>query len=183
MAKFKPYTAYSCPTIKISVTELIPSNHVAKFIEQFIWTLDTSEIEKNYSPLGQGGYHPKLLLTIIFYGYMTGIRSGRNLGKACSENLVFIYLSRGYSPQKSTFNDFRLKYHSYFTVFFLKVLEGCEKEGLVDASLSIFDGSKIRANASTKQTRQKSTYKKWLSYLEEDLMRIETELLEIKKKQ
>jgi len=45
-----------------------------------------------------------------------------------------------------------------------------------DASTSIYDGSKIGANASKYQSRTKETYSKWLGHLEEDIASIEEEL-------
>jgi len=76
-------------------------------------------MEAKYSELGQNALHPKLMLCIIFLGYMVGIRSGRKLAQACGEQLPFIYLSKGYHPKQSSINDFRKDNYTHFEDLFL----------------------------------------------------------------
>ena len=102
MGKFKPYNAVQAPVIEIDVNKVIPINHPVRFIEKVVSNLDLSLIEAKYSPKGQGAFHPSMILSILFLGYMTGIRSGGALSKACKEDLLFIYISRGYTPSKTS---------------------------------------------------------------------------------
>lgn len=180
MAKFKQYKIGLEDKMTIDILSLLPKDHLAFFVEQQVSLLDTQVIESKYSKLGQGAYHPKMMLSVLFLGYMLGIRSGRKLAQACRENIGFIYLSKGYYPQKTSINEFRRIHVDHFDNLFKQVLglfdlEEASKKGL-DASTSIFDGSKIRANASKYQTRDKSTYERWLNYLSEDIAEIREEL-------
>ena len=176
MAKFKEYKIGPAQQVVINVSDYLPQNHLCKELEQIVFDLDTSVIEAKYSELGQNALHPKLMLCIIFLGYMEGIRSGRKLAKACQEQLPFIYLSKGYHPKKSCINDFRKENYPHFEDLFLQVLKRCQQLGLANASFSIIDGSKMEANSSKRRTKTKAKYEKWLNFLSEDIASLEQEL-------
>lgn len=175
MAKFKPYEIGLDKPWTIDVKRLLPEHHIAFSLERYVAQLDTSEIEGTYSEIGQRALHPKLLLCILFLGYIQGIRSGRKLTTACSEHIVFIYISKGYFPKKSVINDFRKANVDLFKSYFQQFLVFFEEEQR-SASTSIFDGSKILANASRFQSRDKATYERWIAHLEQDIATIEAEL-------
>lgn len=180
MAKFKPYTIGLEESWTLDIKSLLPKDHIVYELERFVSKLETSEIESKYSELGQRALHPKLLLCILFLGYIKGIRSGRKLATACAEQLPFIYLSKGYLPKKTVLNDFRLANVDYFKNYFQQFLSFFDKKQ-ASGSTSIFDGSKILANASRFQSRDKATYEKWLGHLEQDIEAIEKQLAQGKK--
>ena len=69
MAKFKPYSVGGEFKTQIDLNKCIPQDHLCKQMEKIVSSLDTDIIENNYSPIGQNAVHPKLLLSVIFYGY------------------------------------------------------------------------------------------------------------------
>lgn len=170
---FKTYNIRDKIDISISLSDYISPTSEVRQLEGLINDLDTSMIEETYSPYGQRAYHPKQLLSIIFYGYMKGIRSGRKLSKSCEENINFIYLSRKCRIGKSTFNDFRAAHHKHFSSLFIQIVEKSIDLGLCDASLSIIDGSKIRSNSSKKRSKSFEKYEKWQTTLLEDIEELE----------
>lgn len=170
---FKTYDIRDKIDISISLSNYISPTSEVRQLEGLINDLDTSMIEETYSPYGQKAYHPKQLLSIIFYGYMKGIRSGRKLSKACKENINFIYLSRECQIGKSTFNDFRAAHHKHFSSLFIQIVQKSIDLGLCDASLSIIDGSKIRSNSSKKRSKSFDKYEKWQTTLLEDIEELE----------
>lgn len=180
MAKFKPYNVDRKLNINLDINHIISNTHLCKQIECIVSSLDTSEIEDTYSPIGQNGLHPKMMLSIIFYGYATGIRSGRKLSTSCQENLPFIYLSKGYFPKKTVLNEFRRKNYLYFHDLFVQVLKIADQQGIGDFTFSIGDGTKIEANSSKHRTKNKEQFGKWRASLLEDISEIEKELLEEK---
>jgi transposase len=182
MATFKKYKTGQSHGVVIDVSSYLAEGHLCKQVEKIVSTLDTSALETSYSGRGQNALHPKLMLSVIFYGYMEGIRSGRKLAKACKENLPFIYLSKGYQPKKSAINDFRKKHYTHFSGLFLQVLSKCSEAGLADASLSVVDGSKIAANSSKRRTKTKVQLEKWQQHLMADIAALEEEAEEAAKK-
>ena len=179
MATFKKYDIGEEISVEINLSNYLSADHMSKQIEKIVSDLDISFIESTYSNKGQNGYHPKMLLSILFYGYTIGIRSGRKLSTACKENLAFIYLSKGHRPSKSVINDFRKDNYQYFSNLFNQVLKKCMDLDLADTSLSIVDGSKIRANSSRRASKTKEQYEKWQHHLLADISTIEKEISDL----
>lgn len=176
MATFKKYDIGEEVSVQLNLTNYLPADHLCKELEKIVIELDISLIESKYSELGQNAYHPMMLLCLIFYGYMIGIRSGRKLSIACKENLAFIYLSKGHQPSKSVINDFRKAHYQHFSNLFTQVLKKCMSMGLGNPELSIVDGSKIRANSAKKNTKTKEQYEKWQNNLSVDIASLEQEV-------
>ena len=135
MDKFKAYESDPNNEMVVDLNQFVPESHLSKRMEKIVSTLDTSMIEANYSELGQNALHPKMLLSIIFYGYAIGIRSGRKLSRACMEQLPFLYLSKGYCPKKTCINEFRKRNYLCFPDLFIQVLKRCQKTMMGDADL------------------------------------------------
>lgn len=178
MSNFKSYKIGEELSVQIDLQDYLGQDHLCQQIEQIVSTLDLSMIESTYSTRGQKAFHPKMLASIIFYGYAIGIRSGRKLAAACKENLTFIYLSKGNQVSKSVLNDFRKNNYQHFSDLFDQVLQKCMTAELGDPSLSIIDGSKIRANSSKKRTKTKDQYEKWKEHLLADIASIKQDLAE-----
>lgn len=144
-------------------------NHICRIVQRIVSELNLSRIEDTYSEKGRSALAPQMMLSIIFYGYMVGVRSGRKLEVACQEDLKFIYLSQGHQPKKTSINEFRRKHFEQFNDLFIQVIKFCQEEGLGDNAVCIVDGSKIRANSSKRLTKDKAQYEKWLQTLSEDI--------------
>jgi transposase len=177
MSTFKKYEIGEDHKVLIDLGSHLSSDHLCKKIESIVSELDTKKIESNYSSIGQNALHPKLMLSVIFYGYTQGLRSGRKLATACEESIPFIYLSKGYAPKKSAINDFRKNNYSHFSNLFLQVLQKCMNENLADPSQSIVDGSKLESDSSKRQTKNEDKYEKWKSHLLEDIASLEASLI------
>ena len=67
--------------------ELIPADHPARFIAEFVDSLGREtwiqlEVSLEGEVLGSPAYHPRALLSVWLYGFMTGVRSSRKLEAA-----------------------------------------------------------------------------------------------------
>ena len=107
MAKFKPYRKDQLHLLPACLEDYVPEGHLARLIYEVVEGLDTSAIEDRYSELGQNTYHPKILLKLLFYGYATGVRSGRKIAVRCETDTGYMYLAEMYRPDFRTINDFR----------------------------------------------------------------------------
>src|SRR3989339_482682 len=114
MAKFKPFHEFQKPLIGFTpesfldyIETVLPKDHLCRLVKEVVFSLDTEPIEAMYSFLGQRTYHPKLLLSVLFYGYATGVRSSRKLAERCLSDHIFIYLMQCYTPDHRTISDFR----------------------------------------------------------------------------
>ena len=80
MSKFKPFHEFQKPLVGISheaildyIETVIPADHLCRLVKEVVFSLDTESIESKYSFKGQNTYHPKLMLSLLFYGYATGV--------------------------------------------------------------------------------------------------------------
>ena len=97
---------------------------------------------------GPKAYHPQMLLTVLLYGYCTGVCSSRKMARSCEMDLAFRILSGGQFPDFRTLADFRKAHLEAFQGLFLEVLRMCREAGLVRMGHLSLDGSKYQANAS-----------------------------------
>jgi len=64
-------------------------------IHAFIRLIDTFKIKsflERYSSQGGKAYNPRIILSILIYGFHRGWHSSRDLQKACQENVAMRYL-------------------------------------------------------------------------------------------
>jgi transposase len=169
MAKFKPYRRQQRFLFPPSLEDYVPEGHLARLVCEVVEGLDTSRIENKYSELGQHTYHPKILLKLLFYGYTTGVRSGRKIAARCETDTAYMYLAEMYRPDFRTINDFRKNNLEEIEQYFVEIVKLCKELGMVKVGQISIDGSKIRANASPKRSKKKSSYEKWLKEIEEQI--------------
>ncbi|VAX08856.1 hypothetical protein MNBD_ALPHA03-1456, partial [hydrothermal vent metagenome] len=50
-----------------NVFTLLPENHECYVYQTLFEQIDTSELEKQYSHIGQNAYHPKLIVSLLIY--------------------------------------------------------------------------------------------------------------------
>src|SRR6201993_2218072 len=65
-----------------SVDEWLPEKHLARFVVEVVDGLDLSAMSKRYRGSGSASYHPAVLLSLLVYGYATGVFSRRRSGRA-----------------------------------------------------------------------------------------------------
>jgi len=78
-----------------TLDELIPDDHPVRFIAEFVDSLDQQiwfdlEINLEGESTGAPAYHPRALLGVWLYGFMTGIRSSRKLEAACKDQIPYL---------------------------------------------------------------------------------------------
>ena len=81
-----------------TLSELVPDDHPVRFVAAFIDALDRAAwaalgIARDGEWLGAPAYHPRVLLSVWLYGFMTGVRSSRKLEAACRDHLAYLWLT------------------------------------------------------------------------------------------
>ena len=169
MAKFKPYTADQLMLFPSSIRDYVPKGHFARFINKVVEQLDTTGIEDKYSGLGQNTYHPKILVKLLFYGYAIGERSGRMIARRTETDTAYIYLAQMHKPDFRTINDFRKNNTKELSGYFVDIVRLCKDMGLIKIGQINIDGSKIKANAANRLTKNKDDYEKWLEKIDKKI--------------
>ena len=145
-------------------SDFLPENHLAKAIYEIVDLLDISKIKSKYSKFGQNAYNPRMMVRILFNGYSISIRSSRKVSKGCEDRFDFVYLTDGLKPSHDRISDFRKDNLEELKELFQEiVLIGCNlglaNFGNIKTSI---DGSKVRANASAKLSKDEEGLKKLL---------------------
>ena len=55
------------------LNEWLPEDHLARFVVDIVDEMDLCSVYSSYSGKGSIPYDPKLLLSLLFYGYSTGV--------------------------------------------------------------------------------------------------------------
>lgn len=157
-----------------SLDDYLPDNHLSKLILSIISNMDLNLLNSRYSKIGQRAYSPQMLLSLLIYGYSIGIRSSRKLSKACEERVDFMYLSEKLTPSYKTISEFRREHIKDLTRVFEETILIAKNLGILkfgDIKLSI-DGTKIRANASSKLTKDIDGFEKLLKEVRNEIQGI-----------
>ncbi|GAA5228009.1 hypothetical protein GCM10025778_25420 [Paeniglutamicibacter antarcticus] len=98
--RFKAFEPDAVMLVPPSLDEWLPTNHLARFIAELVdGELDLTRFYASYAMAkGQPPYEPRLMLRIVLYGYCVGVRSSRQLEKACTDVVAFRWLAAQQAP-------------------------------------------------------------------------------------
>ncbi len=82
----------------IQVSEVLPEDHLARFIVDIIRALDLEPIYRHYGPVGGKAIAPEVLLGLLVYGYANRVFSSRKIERATYENIAFGFVAGGLHP-------------------------------------------------------------------------------------
>jgi transposase len=148
MARFLPIDRDSEYLFPPSVQDWLPETHLARYIASVIESLDLSEIERAYAGRGSDAYHPASLMSVLIYGYATGVFSSRRIELCTYDSVAFRYLACNRHPDHDTLATFRRRFGEQFQALFVQVLQIAQANHLSRFGTVSLDGTKIHANAS-----------------------------------
>ena len=131
-----------------NVFDLLPDDHECYLYTDIMGHLDTSEIEKTYSNIGQRAYHPRLIVSILIYAYSRGVFSSREIEKRCNEDLSFMFIAEMNCPNFRVLSDFRKDNSEFFEDCFKQSVLLAMELGLASLGHVSLDGSKFKADTS-----------------------------------
>ena len=131
-----------------SVQDYLPDDHLARFVVEIVDQLDLNHLSAVYTGRGSKPFHPAMLVSLLFYGYATGVFSSRKLEKASYDSIAFRYVCANSNPDHDTINSFRKRFLQELSVLFAEILVVAEAMGLVKLGTVSLDGTKIKANTS-----------------------------------
>ena len=89
-------TAYLLPP---SVDDWLAQDHLARFVVEVVDGLDLSNLTRQYAGRGSKAHHPATLLSLLVYGYATGVFSSRKIERATYDSVAFRYIAAGTHPR------------------------------------------------------------------------------------
>src|SRR6201997_571163 len=148
MTNFRPTDRLTGFLMPPSVDEWLPQRHLARFVVEVVDGLDLSKMSKSYRGTGSASYHPAVLLSLLVYGYATGVFSSRKLERATYDSVAFRFIAANDHPDHDTIATFRQRFLKEIAGLFVKVLLLAREMGLLKLGTVALDGTKIHANAS-----------------------------------
>ncbi len=98
---------------------------------------------------GQAPYDPAMMLALVFYCYFKGIRSSRNIKRACVDDVGCCgVICGGAMPSHRAVAEFLRRHRGEVRRLFVQVLSLLAAEGAVAGQVAAVDGSPVSGNAS-----------------------------------
>ena len=146
---FKDYDSKQLLLLPPSLEELIPSSHPSRVVNDVIENIDLHLLIDKYKGGGTSSYHPKLLLKLLVYGYLSNVYSSRKLALMCKEQVPMMWLCGMSCPDHNTINRFRSeRLKGVLKEVFSQVVLLLSESGHLDLKEAYTDGTKIEANAN-----------------------------------
>lgn len=146
---FKDYTTNQILLLPPSLEELIEANHPVRTVSAIIDKLNLDCLIEGYKGGGTSSHHPRMLLKVLVFGYLSNVYSSRKLEEALSQNIYFMWLAGMNKPDHNTINRFRSdRLKDKVKAIFSQIVILLEKEGQLSLKSAFTDGTKIEANAN-----------------------------------
>ena len=163
-----------------SLDELLPLDHPGRFVAEFVDGLDREGwaelgVEIEGDPRGAPAYHPRALLCVWPYGFMTGLRSCRKLEAACRDQIPYLWLTGWQHPDHNTLWRFYKAHRQAMRELFKRTVRTAVAMELVDLAVPAVDGSKVAANATRDRTYDAERGGRLLNRLEKAIADLEAQ--------
>src|SRR3974390_3007939 len=148
MSNFRPTDRETGFLMPPSVDEWLPERHLARFVVEVVEGRDLRAMSGSYRGSGSASYHPTVLLSLLIYGYATGVFPSRKLERATYDSVAFRFIAGNEHPDHDTIATFRRRFLKDIEGLFIEVLKLAREMGLLKMGTVALDGTKIHANAS-----------------------------------
>jgi len=146
---FKDYNHKQNLLFPPNIGDLIDANHPVRLVDKIIDRIDITSVLETYKGGGTSSYHPRMMLKVIVYSYLTNVYSSRKIEQALQQNVHFMWLSGMTFPDHNTISRFRSeKLNGPVREIFEQIVKLLIDQGLVSLKEVFLDGTKIEANAN-----------------------------------
>ncbi len=120
---------------------------MARFVVDIVEQLDLSDLTCDCSRGGKRAYHPAMLLSLLFYGYATGMFSSRKLVRATHLSVAFRFIAANLHPDHATIAAFRKRSIGRLGGLIVLILMMARTLVVLQLGNVSLDGTRIKANA------------------------------------
>ncbi|MGN0224185.1 MAG: transposase [Muribaculaceae bacterium] len=113
--------------------KLFTEHSVQRVVDEFVNSLDLSEIQTTYKPGGAPPYHPSVLLKVILYAYANNLFSTRSIAQLCLTDMACGWFCSFQHLSPNTINRFRTRHigEERLMALFAQLVERLLTEGSV----------------------------------------------------
>jgi len=154
-----------------SIEDYVSSDDPVRAYDVILGSLNFDKLGIKLDPhkVGCPEYDPPVMLKLLAYGYSYGIRSSRKLERATHHNVSFMWLTGGLKPDHKTIAEFRRNNKGALAKVLKQCARLCIDLDLIDGNTLFVDGSKIRGNASIKNTWDKEKCERALKHIDKHI--------------
>jgi transposase len=146
---FKSYQQHQMMLLPPSLEEMIPEKHLVRVVNQTIDELNVDALLETYKGGGASAYHPKMMLKVLIYAYLSKIYSSRQIAKALRQDINFMWISGMQQPEFSIINHFRSsRLKDVVDQVFGSMVFFLLEHGYIDLQQYFVDGTKLRADSN-----------------------------------
>jgi len=133
-----------------SMRDWLSEGHLAWWVIEVVETIDTTRLHLAHPNDGPGrpAYDPDMMLMLLLYAYMTGLRSSRRIEAACRTDAAYRVICGDVVPDHATIARFVIDHEQVMEDIFVQVLRLCAAAGLVTVGSIAIDGTKIGSDAA-----------------------------------
>ncbi len=137
--------------LPVEVRSWLPADHLAWQVTGVAGELDLSRFAGAYRADGQGQapYDPVMMVTLLLYCYLKGVRSSRKIAGACVDDLGCVVICGGARPSHQAVAVFIRRHRAEIRRLFVQVLGLLAAGGAVQGQVAAVDGSPVSASASS----------------------------------
>ncbi len=136
-----------------TLDDLLPLDHPARFVAEFVDALGREDwsglgVDIEGDSMGAPAYHPRALLSVWLYGFMTGVRSCRKLEVACRDQIPYLWLTGWQHSDHNTLWRFYKGHRRSMRKLSERTVSTAVTMELVDLAVQAVDGTKVASNVS-----------------------------------
>ena len=177
LAVFKDISGVQPVLFPENIFDKIPQNHPVRIVNQVVDGLDISSIIEQYKGGGTSSFHPRMMIKVLFYSYLSNIYSCRKIEKALHENIHFMWISGNSTPDFRTINFFRGKrLKGEIQKLFSEVVRMLNELNYVSLEVQYIDGTKIESASNKYTFVWKGSVEKYKAKLEDKIQSVLNEI-------
>lgn len=177
LAVFKDISGVQPVLFPENIFDKIPQNHPVRIVNQVVDELDISSIISQYKGGGTSSFHPRMMIKVLFYSYLSNVYSCRKIEKALHENIHFMWISGNSTPDFRTINYFRGKrLKGEIQKLFADVVRMLHELKYVSLDVQYIDGTKIESAANKYTFVWRGSVEKYKAKLEDKIQSVLDEI-------
>lgn len=165
-------------TQQINYEQEVPADSWARVVDAFvdILPLDKLGFKTTTCEEGRPPYHPADMLKLLLYCYKEGIRSSRQIARACKINIEVRWLLKGLTPSRRKICYFRKENAEAIDKVFDVFVQMLKELDLIEGRTIAIDSFKIRAQNAIKKNFNEKKLDRHIKYNAEKIKEYQEKL-------
>ncbi len=164
----------------VSLEDLLPANHRARFVWSFAERLDLSALYGAVKAVeghpGRPPADPGILLALWLYATVEGVGGARELDRLCREHIGFEWLCGGVGMNHTTLAEFRVAHGAVLERLLADSFAAMLRTGHASLARVAQDGMRVRAAAGAASFRRRASLERCRAEAAAEVARLRAEL-------